>query len=753
MNQQKMGFKSGLFIIFLFTLLLSALESFAQKASVNGYVRDAKNGETLISVNVVLEGTNKGAATNSSGYYSITNLDAGTYTIRVSYIGFKLYKREISLSEDQNLRLDINLEPEDLLLGEVVVVDETYKEESRNVGVSQIQVNLIKELPSVLEADVFRSIQLLPGVKAASDFSSGLYIRGGSPDQTLILLDRTTVYNPSHFFGFFSTFNPDAIKDVRLYKGGYPATYGGRLGSVLDIYNKDGNRNEFEGTATVGLLASRVAIEGPYEKGSYMLAARRSTIDPILAILKTTDTNVPDRFYFYDVNGKINFDAGDNDKLSLAFYGGQDKVLFPFAADSKFDLLYGNRTASLNWTHIFSDKLFSNFTATGSRYFSEPVITIGGTNIERKNNVYDLSLKADFEYQASSKHRIEAGFWGGDLVLRLNDRFDNTPTFRSRIRTKYLSAYLQDVWQPDPSWDIKAGLRANWFEEGDFYRLEPRLSIEKKLDTGTRLQLAYGRYTQNLSLITSEAFSGFDVWLTTGNGVAPSYGDQFVAGVKSEPRTGYNLDVEIYYRSMNDLFELDPFLPDVAGLAYSDIFRFGRGYAYGFEVFANKGIGRLNGFLGYTWGITRRKFPGVNDNRFYAPKYDRTHDVNLVANYELNDRWRATGVFSYATGQAYTLPSGRTQLDNPFSSVPDDVLIVGKLNASRLPAYHRLDVGFTRKGQFFDVGPAELQLQLINVYSRRNVWFYSYDFEANPVKVEAVNLLPIIPSVSYTISF
>ena len=266
MNQQKMGFKSGLFIIFLFTLLLSALESFAQKASVNGYVRDAKNGETLISVNVVLEGTNKGAATNSSGYYSITNLDAGTYTIRVSYIGFKLYKREISLSEDQNLRLDINLEPEDLLLGEVVVVDETYKEESRNVGVSQIQVNLIKELPSVLEADVFRSIQLLPGVKAASDFSSGLYIRGGSPDQTLILLDRTTVYNPSHFFGFFSTFNPDAIKDVRLYKGGYPATYGGRLGSVLDIYNKDGNRNEFEGTATVGLLASRVAIEGPYKK-------------------------------------------------------------------------------------------------------------------------------------------------------------------------------------------------------------------------------------------------------------------------------------------------------------------------------------------------------------------------------------------------------------------------------------------------------------------------------------------------------
>jgi hypothetical protein len=739
--------------IILFALLAVSFNAKAQKASISGYVRDAKNGETLISVNVVLEGTNKGAATNTSGYYSITNLEAGTYTIRVSYIGFKLYRREISLNADQNLRLDLNLETEDLSLGEVLVLDEIYKEESRNLGVSQIQVNLIKELPSVLEADVFRSIQLLPGVKAASDFSSGLYIRGGSPDQTLIMLDRTTVYNPSHFFGFFSTFNPDAIKDVRLYKGGYPANFGGRLGSVLDIYNKDGNRNEFEGTATIGLLASRLAVEGPYKKGSYMLAARRSTIDPVLAVLRSTDTNVPDRFYFYDINGKVNLDAGSNDKINLAFYGGQDKVLFPFAADSKFDLLYGNRTASLNWTHIFSGRLFSNFTATGSRYYSEPVITIGGTDIERKNNVYDMSLKADFEYLIGSKHRLESGFWGGDLVLRLADSFDNTPTFRSRIHTKYLSTYLQDVWQPDLSWNIKAGVRANWFEEGDFYRIEPRVSLEKKLESGTRLQIAYGRYTQNLSLITNEAFSGFDVWLTTGTGVAPSYGDQFVAGVKSEPKPGYNLDVELYYRSMNDLFELDPFLPDVAGLAYNELFRFGKGYAYGFELFANKGTGRLNGFLGYTWGITKRRFPGVNNNRFYPPKYDRTHDLNIVANYELSKRWRATGVFSYATGQAYTLPSGRTQLDNPFSSVPDDVLIVGKLNASRLPAYHRLDVGFTRKGQFFNVGPAELQLQLINVYSRRNVWFYSYDFEANPVKVESVNLLPIIPSVSYTVSF
>lgn len=741
-------------ILITLTLLLLTDIVFAQeKASINGYVRDAANGETLLLVNVILDGTNKGVATNTAGYYSLTNIDPGTWTIRVTYLGFKTYRKEVTLSPGQNLRLDINLEPDELLLGEVVVEDEVYKEESRNVGVTQIQVNLIKELPAVLEADVFRSIQLMPGVKAASDFSSGLYIRGGGPDQTLILLDRTTVYNPTHFFGFFSTFNPDAIKDIRLFKGGYPATYGGRLGSVLDVYNKDGNRNEFEGTATLGLLASRVAIEGPYSKGSYMFAARRSTIEPLLAALRQNNDNIPSLFYFYDINGKVNFDAGENDRFSLAFYGGQDNVKFPFATDAQFDLLYGNRTASLNWSHIFSNRLFSNFTFTGSRYFSEPFFSFGGTEFDRKNNVYDVSAKADFEYIANSEHTLQAGFWGGDLVLRLEDTFDNTVIFTNRIKTSYLNAYLQDTWRPDESWIVTGGVRANYFSKGDFFRLEPRVSVEKRLENQTRLQLAYGRYTQNLSLITNEAFSGFDIWLTTGPGVAPSYGDQFVAGVKTQPFEGYNLDVEAYYRSMNDLFELDPFLPDVAGLDYSEVFRFGDGYAYGLEVFFNKGFGRLNGFVGYTWGITRRRFPGVNEQKFYPPKYDRTHDANIVANYQLSRKWRTTAVFSYATGQAYTLPNGRTEFDNPFSSPKDNVLTVGRLNASRLPAYHRLDIGFTRSGKFFNFGSSELQLQLINVYSRRNVWFYTYDFEANPVKVESVNLLPILPTVSYTVKF
>ncbi|MDR9415866.1 MAG: TonB-dependent receptor, partial [Gracilimonas sp.] len=487
----------------------------AQSASINGYITDSQNGETLISANVGLLNTRTGTATNSLGYYSLTQVEAGTYILFASYVGYQPFRREITLEADQNLRFDIALTPESVELEEIVVQSKREQEEQKNIGRVQVQTELIKDLPSVFEADVFRSIQLLPGVKAASDFSSGLYIRGGSPDQTLILLDRTTVYNPSHFFGFFSTFNPDAIKDVRLYKGGYPAEYGGRLGSVLTIYNKDGNRNEFEGTVTAGMLASRASIEGPYSKGSWMFAARRSTLEPLLAILEQSIDGVPSKFYFYDFNGKVNYDASSNDKLSLAFYAGQDRVTFPFAEDAEFNLDYGNQTLSGNWTHIFNEKLFANFVATGSRYFNFPKFDLGGTPFTRSNNIYDFSFKGDLEYQPSSEHLIKTGVWGGIFTFKLQDTFDNADTFSSRIQNQYSSVYVQDEWRPNEQWIFTPGLRLNYFSDGDYFRLEPRFSMEHRPTDWLRLQAAYGRYNQFLTLISNEAFSGFDVWITS----------------------------------------------------------------------------------------------------------------------------------------------------------------------------------------------------------------------------------------------
>ncbi len=745
-----------------FLMLFMPTMLIAQNASVNGYITDKSSGETLISANVALLENNRGTSTNTLGYFSLTNLEPGTYTIAGSYIGFKLFKKTITLSAVETLRLDIELEPNVVSTDEIVVTSDRVKEEQKDIGTAEINTELIKSLPKVFEADVFRSIQLLPGVKAASDFSSGLYIRGGSPDQTLILLDRNTVYNPSHFFGFFSTFNPDAIKDVRLYKGGYPAEYGGRLGSVLTIYNKDGNRNETEGTATLGMLASRVSIEGPYKKGSWMLSARRSTLEPVLAALRSTSDNIPSSFYFLDFNGKVNFDASKNDKLSLAFYSGQDKVNFPFSDDAEFKLNYGNRTLSTNWTHIFSDKLFSNFVLTGSQYFNYPEVELGGTPIERRNNIYDYSVKADLEYLPNEKHELALGIWAGTLTIRLNDRFDDEPSFSSRSHSKYGSVYLSDTWRPSNKWKIVSGIRTSYLSDGDYFRLEPRLSLEYKANDRIRLQTAYGRYNQYLTLITNEAFSGFDVWLTADDGVKPSFGDQFIVGAKTIPFSGYGLDIEFYYRTMNDIFELDPFLQDVSGLDYPELFRIGNGDAYGAELFFEKRVGDLTGFIGYTFAYTWKKFDDYNNDignpdgagRKYPPKYDRRNDVNLVLSYQLSKRWKSTLSFNYATGQAYTQVLGRYTVSNtPWSNADFNTFTVGKINASRLPAYHRMDVSFARSGTFFGMGEAEWQFQIINVYSRRNIWFYNFDFDENPVSRSAVPLLPLLPTISYTVNF
>lgn len=754
-----------LFTRYLFILLLAlpAHSLFAQSnASVNGYITDSQTGETLISANVAIMENNRGTSTNTSGYYSITNLEPGMYTLRASFIGYTLFEREVTLDSGESLRVDIEMQPDGLELEEVVIESDIEREEQRNIGTSQISTDLIKRLPPVVEPDVFRSIQLLPGVKAANDFSSGLYVRGGSPDQTLILLDETTVYNPSHFFGFFSTFNPDAVKDVRLYKGGYPATYGGRLGSVLTVYNKDGNRNETRGSVSLGLLASRISAEGPTGSGSWMLAVRRSTLEPLLAVLRSSVDNIPESFYFYDVNGKLNVDASSNDRLSLAFYAGNDNVKFPFAEDASIALQYGNQTVSGQWRRILSDELFLKTTVTGSRYFNRPEFEIGGTPFKRNNDVYDISLKTDLEYTPGEHHTFSAGIWAGNLVLRFSDSFDREETFANRIETRYASAYLQDRWKPNDSWIFTGGLRLNSFSEGSYLKAAPRLSAEYRPGSRIRLQAAYGRYYQFLTLITNEAFSGFDLWLTTDDGVPPAFGDQFVAGAKTSPFDGYAFDVEFYYRTMRDLFELDPFTSDAAGLDYDELFRFGNGFAYGTELFFEKQRGRLTGFIGYTFGITRRKYPGFNTDitienpqaRYYPPKYDRTHDANAVLNYRLSSRWSSSAVFSYATGQAYTEPLGRTEFSGvPWGNIKRETFTVGRLNASRLPSYHRLDLSFSREGSFFGMGDAEWKFQIINVYSRRNTWFYNYNFDENPVERTEVSLLPILPSVSYTVNF
>ena len=742
-----------------------------ERAALNGYVRDADTGETLLQANVVLEGTRRGTATNNEGYYTIGDLAPGTYTVVVSYLGYRSRTEEITLSAGETRRLDVALPPTDLQGEGVVVTGARDERTEQRIGVDKLPTASVTDLPSVLEPDVFRSLALLPGVTTASDYSSNLYIRGGDPGQTLIQLDRTTVYNPTHFFGFFSAFNPDAIKDVQLYKGTYPAEYGGRLGSVVDIYNKDGNRRETTGGLTVGTLASRGYIEGPYgtredgpPAGSYMVAVRRSTLDPVLAALDDVD-GVPDAFYFYDVNAKINYNPGPNDKLSLAAYGGQDELRLTPSGDREFDVGYGNRTFSADWTHLFSDQLFSTLTVAGSRYESTPVFALAGTRFTETNSVQDASVKADLEYAAGPQHTVETGVHAGRLTFELRNTFDGDETVDQRLRGLQAAAYLKDTFTPSPEWTLRGGLRVAYFSEGDYLRLAPRLSVERALTPSVRVQVAAGRYHQFLTLETSQLFTAFDTWLMSDTGVSPSFGDQVALGVTARLGGAWRLEVEGYARTMRDLFERDPFLPDVAGVPYGDRFHVGDGRAVGGELLLRRPEGRLNGFLSYTLSRTERRFPNINESasgapQYYPPNYDRTHDLTLAANYRLTDRWRVSSTFSYTTGRPYTQPQQRYELvDSPFSFSPGigdaENVLVSPFNDARLPPYHRLDLGVARTGRLFGRADYELQLQVINAYARRNIWFYQYEREEDGTlsRTETPQIPVPVPNVSFSLTF
>lgn len=756
----------------LFALLLFvglAVAPRAQTGAVNGFVRDADTGETLIQATVVVEGTARGTTTNGEGFFSLGSLPAGPVTLRFSFVGYETVRREVEVRAGAPQRVEVSLRPE--TLGEVVVTAEMPIEEERPPGVLDVPIRLVESLPTVFEADLFRAIQLLPGVKAASDFSSALYIRGGSPDQTLILLDGTTVYNPTHFFGFFSTFNTEAIKDARLYKGAYPSPFGGRLGAVLDVTNREGNRNRLAGNLSVGLLASRAGVEGPFGggRGNVMVAARRSTLEPLLAVLREQldEEGIPESFYFYDVNARVGYDLSPNDRVSVSGYAGRDLVGVPIGEDTRFDLDYGNRTLSLAYNRVLSGTAFAQARATASHYFSRPTGTIGTTGFERPNTITDYSGRLDLEWLPSQRWELRGGAWGGFLDLRLRSEFNEQVGIDFRNPALYGSGYVQTRHRPTPEWIVTAGLRADAFESltdnradgragarAAYVRLAPHLQVERLFGPRTVAQFAVGRYTQFLSLISTEAFTGFDTWVTTGVGVPPQQSEQAVLGLKTQLSRAWRLDAEVYGRTLRDLFDIRPEVQDVAGLRYDELFRFGEGYAYGLEVLLERGIGRVTGLASYTLATTRRRYPAEPAfSTYFPPKYDRLHDATVVVNVDLGRSWTLTTAGTYATGQAYTLPVGRYVVDLPYDVEGADGLYSGRLNGQRLPPYHRVDVGFTREGRFFRVADYELQLQIVNVYSRRNIWFINYDFDANPVEASPVRQLPILPNVSLSLRF
>ena len=741
--------RAGVAILYLLPLASGA-------ATLSGFVRDRDDGETIPYCSVAVRQLELGTATNSSGYYAITGLPAGTHVVSFIHLGYADRKDTVVVSDaaGADIRLDVRLRAEAVDIGDGVTVT-TQRERDEQVLQSSflsLQPTDIREMPALVESDLLRSLQMLPGIQAASDISSGLYVRGGGPDQTRILLDGIPVYNPSHAFGFFSTFSPEAIKDVNLYKGAYPAPHGGSLGALLEVSNREGNRERFAGNGAVSLISAQLALEGPVGSGSWMMSGRRTYLDPLLVAVRSAGTDVPD-YYFYDFNGKINQSLSAADALLISAYLGQDDLNFDLEDDTFFNIRWGNTTLTGQWTHILSPAMCARITAAYSKYDSKTSATIFDTPVSFNNSIGDLTLKGDVDYFANSAHNVSAGLAVTQYDFNFDQSFNSQDQIDLDERPRRLTSYVQDDWQLDVLTQVRLGLRTTFFSEGQRWNVMPRYSVRRTVAPNVRLKVGGGTYRQYLQQVTTEGFSGGDFWVPLDKTVKPGRALQTVVGTEWEPSRRYQLTAEFYYNDLDDLVLLDNNIAaDSQDTSSDDVFKSGgHGYATGIELFAQRRTGALTGWIGYTLGRTRRTFPELNEREGLPPKYDRRHDIKAVATYRRGP-WRYGANFVYATGQAFTPASARYTLRSPATGSVEDYVLPAARNSARLLPYHRLDVSLRRS--FSPWGSdAEWYLQISNLYSRRNEWFVQYDTDDPATEPKVIKHLPILPTFGIQFEF
>ncbi|WP_316818923.1 TonB-dependent receptor [Pedobacter nyackensis] len=767
-------------ILFIFFTQIG-LVSAQNKRIVNGNVTDKKTGETLIGASVKLTGTsNSGAMTNSYGFYSIMSQE-GEYEIAVSFIGYKTVIQKIKISKDT--RLNFVLE-EDNQLNEVVISATKRNENvsSPQMGLQKIDVKEINNIPVLLgERDVLKTLQLLPGIKSAGEGNSGFYVRGGSTDQNLILLDEAPVYNASHLLGFFSTFNSDAIKDVSVYKGGMPAQYGGRLASVLDIKMNDGNRKTFTAEGGIGLISSRLKVEGPIvkDKGSFMVSARRTYMDAFLALSSDSAVN-GNILFFYDLNAKANYQLDEKNTLYLSGYFGRDKL----GLSETFGFNWGNGTVTLRWNHLFSNRLFSNTSLIYSNYNYVIQNFMEENNFEVNSSIKDFNLKQDFEYSLSNNHNLKFGVNAihhtiapGRLTATESSSVNET-NFENR-KGLDLATYISDEWSVSKRMNLVYGLRLSSFlligpaniksydAEGNtigevpyksgeiiksYVNLEPRISTSYQLTSSSSLKAAYTRNVQNIHLMSnSTSTSPTDLYIMNSNNVKPEIADQIAAGYfRNFNDDNYEFSAEIYYKWMQNQIEYRSGT-DLRGNGNVEAdLLYGDGRAYGLELFFKKRFGKFNGWVGYTWSRTQRQFDAINGGRWFYAKQDRTHDLSIVGIYKAGQRWTFSSVFVYNTGNAVTFPSGKYQINERT------VFYYTEKNGYRTPDYHRLDVSATLEGKPGRRLQSSWSFGIYNLYNRKNP--FSIDFKDDPddpSRTQAVQttLFGIIPSVTWNFKF
>lgn len=739
-------------ITILCCILLLLKSSMIFSGTIHGFVREKDTKEPIIMANVWIKGTNIGSTSNMKGYYVLSSLEPGTYEIYFRYIGYKTFIANQFIGKDDDITFDVYLEMEPIMMEEAVVTAEREKRELE-IKPSQIvvQVPQLRSIPQIAEPDLFRAIQMLPGVATLSDFSAGLYVRGGSPDQNLVLLDQIDVYNPNHMFGFFSSFNTDAIKSVELLKGGFPAMYGGRLSSVLNVINKEGNRKEFQGVARLSLLSSNATLEGPWTYGSWMISGRRTYLD---LAAKMVDFDLP--YYFYDGHAKINFDIDKKNQASISFYAGNDKLdLSQNETDIKLD--WGNKTFSAQWMHLFSSKFYSHFVLAGSRFDSDTEVKFDDVSFGISNEITDLALKGWLTYFPSTRHSIDFGFEGKRLNFDLNYKVVDLDYLNS-FAGNYFALYLQDNYKLSLFDVIQAGLRFDSYTDGNYVRITPRLSYKHIFSDKLNVTLSYGRFAQFLNLVYQEGFSFADMWFPVDETFAPGRADHLILGYTYDNLKTLSINIEAYYKKYVNVSEYRFRAAESQGadvdfdnMTAADNFLSGKGSAYGTDIYIRHNIWGLKGWLGYSLNWVKKQVNGYNFDAEYYPTYDRRHTITAIEDLQMSKSWRLNFAFKFGTGQPYTEAAARYTALNP-NGTTYDLTLETKKNSFRLPPYIRFDIGLFHERKIFGLR-SEIYFQVVNVYNFKNVWFRYYDFETNPAKREDFYMLPRIPTFGISVMF
>ncbi len=771
-------------LIFSVSLAAGGEDETDPRFTINGYVTDLGSGEGLIGATVVIGETGDGTVTNLYGFYSISLLP-GSYRLKYSYIGYE--NREITVNLTEDIRIDVELPESVTELEEVTVSAEGPRIHitKPEMGVSKLPTKTIRRIPTLLgEVDPIKAIQLLPGVQAASEGASGFSVRGGNPDQNLILLDEATVYNASHLMGFFSVFNNDAVKDVKLYKGDIPAAYGGRLSSLLDIRMKEGNTRKFSAAGGIGNVSSRLTLEGPIggDKTSFLLAGRRTYADLFLPFAKEKDVR-DSELYFYDLNAKVNHVFNENNRLFLSGYLGRDVFANPFAR-----MAFGNQTLTFRWNRLFSGRLFSNFTLIHSRYHYEMGTPEGDANsFLWQSKMMDYSVKADFSYYIAPGHTLKFGLAGiyhdflpgtargtGDQSLFTEFTLPSEYTLESGIYASSESSFGE-------RWNVRFGMRYSslynigkatvyHFDEqyeamdstvygrGDFFNhyggLEPRLAVSFLLNEETSLKASYSRTRQYIQLAqNSTAGTPLDIWFPSSPNVAPQLSDQVSVGLfRNLWGDRLEASIEAYYKKMNNAIDFKDHAMLLLNRYMEGELRIGEAWSRGLEFLIRKEQGRLTGWMGYTWSKTERKIAEINNGKPYAAPYDKPHDFSVVLNYEISDRIWVSANWVYSSGLPVTFPTGRFEYMGNIAPVYSD------RNAYRMPAYHRLDtsVSLRSKNKAGRKWHYEWNLSLYNAYARKNAWAINFvQDKENPsvTYAEKTYLFSIIPALTFNFYF